>query len=296
MAYSMRSFKRSTRGRRRSMSTRRSRRSTRARPRIPRYALAGYSRNVEKKYFDKAMSGNTVETETGATGSSWIYNGMMYASATWSTYSFGSGSGSGVPASNDLLKGLGTGTTARTRIGNKIKVNFIKGAMTFTAAAVRTDLPGAPATANWNQGGEVGVSDTGLNSSFLRTTFRWCIVKDLQVNSTNVQIGWNDVFENGLQTGSAGVHSELNVDNMGRFVVLQDQYFTIDADTPQKTVPFKLSGGHSGSVIYNGPSDTSLTNKGIYIIYAAFSVGSDEPLALALPNMKMHSRVCFSDE
>ena len=40
----------------------------------------------------------------------------------------------------------------------------------------------------------------------------------------------------------AGVHSELNVDNMGRFIILEDKMFTVDAQNPQKTVQFMVNG------------------------------------------------------
>ena len=63
---------------------------------------------------------------------------------------------------------------------------------------------------------------------YLRTTYRFVIVKDLQVNSQNTTVSWNDVFENtGALTG--GIHSELSIENMGRFIVLEDKYFTLDA-------------------------------------------------------------------
>ena len=76
------------------------------------------------------------------------------------------------------------------------------------------------------------------------------IVKDLQVNSTDAQITWPQVFDT---TGTqAGVHSELNVDNMGRFIVLEDKIFTLDADNPQKTCPFMINGSAIGPVRYNG--------------------------------------------
>ena len=95
--------------------------------------------------------------------------------------------------------------------------------------------------------------------------------KDLQVNSADTEIKWNQVFDtNGLQ---AGVHSELNVDNMGRFIILQDKIFTVDADTPQKTCPYTISGSRVGSVRYNGASGDALTDKGVYVIWAAFVMG-----------------------
>jgi hypothetical protein len=147
------------------------------------------------------------------------------------------------------------------------------------------------------QGGEqvaqLAASD-GL--SYLRTTYRFVIVKDLQVNSTDVNIGWHQVFDTSNQT--AGVHSELNVDNMGRFVVLQDKIFTVDADSPQKTCRFVVNGSNFGNVRYNGPAANALTDKGLYVVYAAFVMGTsiNDPAAVSLPSPVGHSRLCFSDD
>ena len=129
----------------------------------------------------------------------------------------------------------------------------------------------------------------------MRAAIRFAIVKDLQVNSTDVNITWQQVFDtSNLQ---AGVHSELNVDNMGRFIVLEDKQFTLDADTPQKTLPFLINGMSIGNVRYNGPSDTALTDKGLYVIWAAFVMGyTGTAPAIALPTPVGHSRLCFTDE
>ena len=121
------------------------------------------------------------------------------------------------------------------------------------------------------------------------------IVKDMQVNSTDAQVRWDQVMDTtGLQ---AGIHSELNVDNMGRFVVLEDRKFTVDADNPQKTVPFKINSGHIGSVRYNGPSGTALTDKGVFVVFAAYVCGFDSTAAnITLPSPVGHSRLCFTDD
>ena len=134
--------------------------------------------------------------------------------------------------------------------------------------------------------------------AYLRTTYRMVIVKDLQVNSTDPQINWAQVFETNTNL-SAGVHSELNVDNMGRFIVLEDKYFTLDADTPQKACPFMINGSKIGSVRYNGPSDTALTDKGIYMIYAAYVMGvvsTVTPAMINLPAVVGNTRMCFTDD
>ena len=256
----------------------------------PRFATVGFARNVEKKYFDKTYASNFVETSTGAVLSS-LANGVMYISNTWSNYPFGIAS---LPTaiSNDMFKGLATGTDARSRIGNKLKPNYIKGAFTFNAAAVN-------ASTTKTQGGEAPVAPIASASyNYLRTTYRFMIVKDMQVNSTDTQVTWAQVMDtSNLQ---AGVHSELNVDNMGRFIVLEDKTFTLDADTPQKTCPFMISGSRVGQVRYNGPSATALTDKGLYVVWAAFVMGVDGTQVLMtevqVASPVGHSRLCFTDD
>ena len=113
------------------------------------YRRSGYSNRVnnfkkirytkrlstEKKYFDKTYQANHSESQTGGPAGL-KSSGVTYISNTWGTYSFGA-SGASVVTSNDMFKGLATGTTARTRIGNKIKVKYVKGAFTFNAAFLR---------------------------------------------------------------------------------------------------------------------------------------------------------------
>lgn len=256
----------------------------------PKFATVGYTRNMERKYFDKTFQSNSNETLCGNnTGDR--SNGVTYISNQWSDYSFG---GNNVPTviSNDMFKGLATGTTARSRIGNKLKVKYIKGAFTFTAALVAGDAVHA-------QNGESFVSSKSTQSNFqyLRTSYRMLIVKDLQVNSTDTQITWQQVMD--TTNKQAGIHSELNVDNMGRFIVLEDKIFTVDADQPQKTVPFMLSGSSFGHVRYNGPEGVALTDKGCYVVWAAFVMGFSPvvgTVGVELPSPVGHSRLCFSDE
>lgn len=258
----------------------------------PRFATVGFSRNVEKKYWDKTYQGATAEAQTGATGSDNAAGGYMYISSNWLSYNFANTTGTATTISNDMSKGLSTGTTARTRIANKIKPIYYKGAFTFNAAYVNT-------ASVKDQNGEAIVSLTaGDKLSYLRTTYRMVIVKDLQVNSTDPQISWQQVFETNTNL-SAGVHSELNVDNMGRFVVLEDKYFTLDGETPQKTCPFMIDGSKIGSVRYNGPSDTALTDKGIYMIYAAYIMGvvaAVTPTMIQVPGVVGNTRMCFTDD
>ena len=253
-----------------------------------KFATVGFARNVEKKYFDKTYQANHGEASSGGPAGAKA-SGVTYISNTWGTYSFGA-SGASAVTSNDMFKGLATGTTARTRIGNKIKVRYVKGAFTFTAAVL-----GDGATAQKAQNGESLANAATATQSYLRTTFRMVVVKDMQVNSTDTQVTWQQVFDtSNLQ---AGVHSELNVDNMGRFVVLEDKTFTLDADNPQKTCQFQIAGSRIGNVRYNGPTGAALTDKGIYVIWAGFVMGYNGGLApILMPSPVGHSRLCFTDD
>lgn len=261
---------------------------------MPRFATASSYGNIEKKYFDKTYQSNTSETLTGQTTPTVINNGVTYVSNTWGNYTFGAQQATATSVSNDMLKGVATGTTARTRIGNKLKPRYVKGAFTFNAAII------GDGTGNvFPQGGEILGRNPGADPKYqyyLRTSFRFVIVKDMQVNSTDTQVTWPQVFD--TQNLQAGIHSELNVDNMGRFVVLEDKIFTLDSDTPQKTVPFMISGTDVGQVRYNGPSDTALTSKGLYVVWAAFVMGFTtlDAGAIALPSPVGHSRMCFTDD
>lgn len=251
----------------------------------PRFALAGYARNTEKKYFDKTYISNSNEQLTGSTTAN-DSNGVTYISNEWGNYTFGIQAAQ-AEVSNDMLKGVATGTTARTRIGNKVKLSYLKGAFTFTAAAT---------TGQSTQNGETVEGDPdGVGGEYLRTTYRFVIVKDMQVNSTDVNITWQQVFDTTNQ--QAGVHSELNVDNMGRFIVLEDKIFTVDADSPQKTLPFTISGSKLGSIRYNGPGAAALTDKGCYVVWSAYVMGWRNIAArIGLPSPVGHSRMCFTDD
>lgn len=261
--------------------------------RKPRFAMTGFSRNIERKFHDKAISSVGTEKKSGE-----LYpvrnNGFTFWSEEWYKTSF-TDQVDPVYASNDILKGLGTGTTARTRIGNKVKGCWVKGTMTFTAAL--TNGGGTQGEQVKNQGGEQWVDDDVMTEEFyLRTTVRFVIVKDTQVNSVDQFIGWSKVFDS--TGGAGGLHAQPNIDNMGRFVILNDQKFELSADRPQKTIDFGVSGASIGSVRYNGPSETALTDKGIYLLWAAYTMGAgftdQGKISFAGPVGQM--RFCFTDE
>lgn len=267
--------------------------SAKARGRRVAFTRRGFiKKSGEKKYFDKTYQSNVTEQFTGNTAAlapNPYSRGVTYFSNQWGTYTFGAQASSTATVSNNMLNSLETGVTARTRIGNKIKMNYAKGAITFTAANVNEQVA--------DQNGEgVAYESNASTADYLRTTFRMAIVKDLQVNSDDVQVTWAQVFDTtGMQ---AGVHSELNVDNMGRFIVLEDKMFTLDGQNPQKTVPFMVRGNSMGSIRYNGPTWQALTDKGLYVVWSAFVMGvvvsATSMINLASP--VGHSRVCFTDE
>jgi len=265
-----------------------------------RFATVGFARNVEKKYWDKTYGSTGVMNTTGSDGYS-VMNGIMFDAGDWFTYGFDE-TATPLPTSNDMLKGVPTGTTARSRIGNKINVKYVKGAFTFNAGTVivKSDVNPASDGNTWDQGGEAfaGASNNS-KQQYLRTTYRFVIVKDLQVNSTDTMVAWNQVFES--TNKQHGVHSELNVDNMGRFMVIHDKTFTLDSDTPQRTVNWSVSGSKVGSVRYNGPGTNALTDRGLYVLWSAFVMGYDRSQSgnrhnLSLPAPVGHSRLCFTDD
>ena len=266
--------------------------SAKARGRRVAFTRRGFiKKSGEKKYFDKTYQSNVTEQFTGNTAAlapNPTSRGVTYFSNQWGTYTFGSQASSTATVSNNMLNSLETGVTARTRIGNKVKMNYAKGAFTFTAANVNMEVA--------DQNGEAVAFEGTSTTDYLRTTFRMVIVKDLQVNSADTQVTWAQVFDTtGMQ---AGVHSELNVDNMGRFIVLEDKMFTLDGQNPQKTVPFMVRGSSMGSIRYNGPTWSAVTDKGLYVVWAAFVMGvvvsATSMINLASP--VGHSRICFTDE
>ena len=93
----------------------------------------------------------------------------------------------------------------------------MKGAFTFNAAVLGDGIAIQRAQGGETMAHTVSAATTAQN--YLRTTFRMVIVKDMQVNSTDAQLTWAQVFETNTMNDCAGVHSELNVDSMGRFVV-----------------------------------------------------------------------------
>lgn len=287
------------RGKRSSVSSGRRRsytKTARRAPRKTRFATVSFKRDTEKKYFDKAIwshGGTLLASITGASST----KSAGFASSSW-RYTTNPG-GVAVVSTNtyvqDLFKGLPQGTNATSRIGNAVNVRYVKGNITLTANTVSNATTG-----NENQQNGEGVVDDIANVlvQYLRTTYRIVIVRDNQVNSAATEVVWGEVFSN--LDGTSGVHSELNVANMGRFSVLTDKLVSLDADTPQKTMPFIFR--NLGRVRYNGPqadgAQSALTDSGLYIVWACVSAGITGPTSAAsmtCGGVNVNSRMCFTD-
>ena len=62
-----------------------------------------------------------------------------------------------------------------------------------------------------------------------------------------------------------------------------------------------ISGKDIGNIRYNGPTGSALTDKGIYVIWAAYASGNsaqpfDTTEGLVAPTFTMHSRLAFTDD
>ena len=103
----------------------------------------------------------------------------------------------------DLTKGLGTGTSSITRVGNKIKTKYLKGSITVSAN--QEDITD-------DQGGEEVANMVANGRQYLRTTWRVVIVKDTQSNSTDTNITWNQVFSSGAVKSNEEVGGTISQD------------------------------------------------------------------------------------
>jgi len=258
----------------------------------PKFALTGYTRDTERKYYDKSM-------KTAQTMLSWDDSSKTGAqsSHTWITTRFPGGSGNATDVTayvQDLVKGVPQGTNATSRIGNKINVKYLKGTITLSANWVNNEEE----TYTDAQYGEsvIGISGGALRQ-YVRTTFRLVIVRDLQVNSVDKEISWSQVFA-GLN-GTSGVHAELNIANMGRFRVCMDKLISVDADDPQKTIRYQIN--NVGPIRYNGTETETggpaLTDNGYYVIWANITTGMYGKLGgVSASEVLVNNRMCFTDE
>ena len=213
-----------------------------------------------------------------------------FKTSSWYGFNFNQPLASGVAITQDLTKGIGTGTSTTTRVGNKVKSIYMKGSILVTANQENSSTD--------NQNGEEVVNNSN-SFQYLRTSWRIVIVKDTQSNSTDANITWDQVFSSGAVKSNeevGGINSELNIGNMGRFIILKDMRCELSAERPQATVPFFISGSSVGEVRYNNDTINALTDKGIYIIAANQTTGLETGGGYAKPGLcAVQSRFCFTD-
>lgn len=272
-------------------------RYTTRRPAKPRFAMVGYVKDTETKYNDRALKGNhTVmeyirDIDPSNTGPP---PGLLGSNTSWSPILMGSttppsGSVHQWTAMGNLLTGLAGGTGVSERVGNKIRVKWMKIRLTFNAAAVEGVFGD---TKNDNNGESVlnAVNDaSNAWQSYLRTTFRMCVVMDTQVNSPDDFIAWNDVmstFDDGDNAGMGGPHGEPKISSMGRFRILSDRTYELDSTDPQKTTTVMLR--NIGDVRYASSGRGARVNKGIWVIYSALTNGSNAFVGNMIPSVHIH--------
>jgi len=245
----------------------------------------------EKKYKDRGMTCVLNVHRTGMGDMGDVNSGIGFTSGKWFTHSF-SEYNSMTETQGNLLRSLVIGNSVSGRVGNVIKVQYVKGNITFTAAMINS-------LDNTDQGGENITSDlknpsgsSGLN--YVRTTIRYIWLIDKQINNTTENIAWNDVMEN--NNDASGVHSELKVSEMARYQILEDKILQLDADDPQKTIKFYIDGSKIGTVRYTTNSGiTGRTSKGLHLIIAAFTQGNANWIAESMCGVVMNTRLCFTD-
>jgi len=260
---------------------------------VSKKSRIGYKKSIEKKYNDRAIAAGFTQYGFGNANTTTAANAITsvgFKSSSWYGFNFNQPLSSGSAITQDLTKGIGTGTSTTTRVGNKVKSIYMKGSITLTANQENQSD---------DQGGEEVVNNTTNGLQYLRTSWRVVIVKDTQSNSADANITWDQVFSSGAVKSNeevGGINSELNIGNMGRFIILKDIRYELSADRPQTTVPFFISGSSIGEVRYNNDTINALTDKGIYIIAANQSTGLYTSGTVAYPGMcAVQSRFCFTD-
>ena len=97
---------------------------------------ASYAKDEEKKYNDRAIGAGFTQYGFGNAGTSTTANAITsvgFKSGSWYGFNFNQPLASGSAITQDLLKGIGTGTSTTTRVGNKVKSIYIKGSILITA-------------------------------------------------------------------------------------------------------------------------------------------------------------------
>ena len=136
---------------------------------------ASYSKDEEKKYNDRAIGAGFTQYGFGNAGTTTTANGITsvgFKTNSWYGFNFNQPLANGVAITQDLVKGLATGTTSVTRVGNKVKCKYIKGSILVTA-----NQENSSADVTY---GEKVIDGLATGKQYLRTSWRIVIVKDTQ--------------------------------------------------------------------------------------------------------------------
>ena len=224
----------------------------------------------ETKYDDdyfnlNAWSQFTQGTSTATVGSftDWVLGGVVSTlNRQVASFQLANGTEGGYVRANsyamtpNCLTNISSGTSAGTRIGNKVEPKYItiKGVATATRTTSTTD----PETLDKLEG---GTTDT-LIERYCRTTMRILVIRDKNMNEKGY-VEFSDVFSPAL---SGVTHmdnvSKLNpylwnrkLDTIGRYDILKEAEFTMDQTDPQKSfnwtiplkgIPIKFNGAAPG--------------------------------------------------
>lgn len=262
------------------------RRGTYMKPKAPRFAVAGYLKDTEKKYTDTILVGSSwitqiisYEAVPGTPGSA-VVQGVKFMSNLKGA--------SGTNASQNLLAGTPVGAEANKRIGNKIYARWLDLGITLEAAKSPVEQYGEQV--NVEGGG-------GTAQYYMKTNFRIVIVKDKQVNNATNTILWGDVFGlglDGLDSGTFASNDKLDIPNMGRFEIVKDVRCTVDAESPLKTLQI---GCVPGSIRYNSGVAGALTSKGYYVLIGQDVLGTATSASFVIAgNVRVSSRLTFTDD
>lgn len=250
-----------------------------------RFATVGYTRDVEKKYCDRSFISRNYSVNAITIDGGNIQGIKFSANQTWVESPTPQGSGT------NLVSGIVSGTTANSRIGNKVTVKSLDIGIIMEAAKT-------PAPMN----GEIVNNETPLNPAqeYMKTAYRIVLVKDKQVNNNTNNITWDDVFgdqgTDGYETGNIAFAStsKLKVSNMGRFEIVRDIRVQLDGDDPMKTINFVQY--INKNIRFNSNEANALSDVGYYLVVAQDVLGTASTSARVLPgNFRVNSRNCFTD-
>lgn len=153
----------------------------------------------------------------------------------------------------NCITGIGSGTTATTRIGNIISPKYLTISGTIVAASTTPKIGGqyhqdGETVATWNENEDSDVTIKWVKR-FVRTTIRVLVIRDKFMNEKGY-VEWEDVFS-GTDANEPKYLWNRNINTIGRYEILKDKTINLDQDDPQK--PIKMLIPLKGKWIrYNG--------------------------------------------